>query len=345
MKKQVYEYENGEFKVSNNITEKRVLVTHVDLDGAGCAVVALLACDLSEIYYCGNGYDIDNTVMSLINEYKSGMYSRLDIIIADNSVSESVAIELNDLTKEEPNFSVQLFDHHKSARWMDAYDWAVIDVNECGTTLLFKNYRNTLSSRYTDAAYDRIGTFCNDVKCRDLWLWEEEHNNMANIHNEYMYMLGIEKYVATIANNIRSNKYDIISENDMKLVEQAIAKKNKYVQNHINDFYTKDILAGDKTTPQNCPRYRVAYTFANQYISELGNAICKAHDDIDICAMIVPTRGEYGAVELRATKDNVDLAPLAKALGGGGHKHAAGFPLKKDFAEGIINSFAEMMSV
>lgn len=335
MKKAIYNLENGYF--TNKGSKCRVvLVTHNDLDGAGCAVVNLFN-DGSETYFCSNGKDTDDTVLKLIDEYKEDefKYKYFHLWIADNSVSEEVAAELDRLGTNNSNFFPMIFDHHKSAESLARYDWVTIDTTECGTTLLYNYFASDMSDDYNEGVMQLLNEFCNTVKDRDLWLWENNGNKNANIYNESMRIIGIEEYVMRTANNIMSRKC-IISADDEKAALDAIAEKDKYVEEHSDNYFKESVLI------DNCG-YQVAFTFASRYVSELGNAICSKHNDIDICAIICTNRGEYGTVELRATKDYVDLAPIAKGLGGGGHKHAAGFPLKKGFREDVVGILADMM--
>jgi len=67
---------------------------------------------------------------------------------------------------------------------------------------------------------------------------------------------------------------------------------------------------------------KVALVFADRYVSELGNRICEEYD-IDFVALFnLPVN-----VGLRTAKDDVNVADIAKFLGGGGHPKAAGFPV------------------
>ena len=331
MKKAMYEKsKRGDGYVMAAGPERDVLVTHTDLDGAGCAVVALLA-GTNEIYFCNNGKDIDDTVTTILDEYEHEGGS-LSLTIADNSVSKEVAERIDNIYDRDCDyFEPMLLDHHKSALWLDEYCWACIDTNECGATLMYNH-----NVCYDESVAKMLNEFCNTVKDHDLWLWEEKGNQNANIYNESMRILGIQEYVLRTANNITDGNY-IISSDDERDALNMIAEKDKYVEEHSDNYFKDSVTIAGR-------EYQVAFTFASKYVSELGNAICNKHDDIDICAIICTHRGEYGTVELRATKDDVDLAPIAKGLGGGGHKHAAGFPLKKDFAESTIGVFANMMS-
>lgn len=333
MKKMMYKQNDNGTGFTVAKPERCVLVTHNDLDGAGCAVVALLT-GVYEMYFCSNGKDIDDTVTAILDEYENEGGS-LILTIADNSVSKEVADRIDNMHFNYEYFEPSLLDHHASALWLqDEYEWACIDTSECGTTMMYNDiFERTF---YDENIKNMVKEFCNTVKDRDLWLWEEKGNQNANIYNESMRILGIQEYVLRTANNITDGNY-IISADDERDALNMIAEKDKYVEEHSDNYFKDSVTIAGR-------EYQVAFTFASKYTSELGNAICEKHDDIDICAIICTHRGEYGTVELRATKDDVDLSPIAKGLGGGGHKHAAGFPLKKDFAESTIGVFANMMS-
>ena len=67
--------------------------------------------------------------------------------------------------------------------------------------------------------------------------------------------------------------------------------------------------------------------FANKFISELGNRLCKLHPEIDFVAMIDV---ESCTVSYRTTRDDIHLGQdVAKLFGGGGHPKAAGSPFDK----------------
>ena len=71
------------------------------------------------------------------------------------------------------------------------------------------------------------------------------------------------------------------------------------------------------------------YVFAEKYVSELGNRLCKLHPEIDFIVMI-----DMGnkTVSYRAVKEDIDLGKdVAQLFGGGGHPKAAG----SEFSENV----------
>lgn len=67
--------------------------------------------------------------------------------------------------------------------------------------------------------------------------------------------------------------------------------------------------------------------FADKYISELGNELCKLNKELDYIVIVnMSTR----SVSYRTIKDNIDVGMIAKEHGGGGHPKAAGAKIKFD---------------
>lgn len=311
-----------------------VLFTHTDLDGAGCAVVYAHYHDIAEIHYCNNGDDINNAVREFIAKAIIDKDTKYSVVIADQSVNEEVACMIDECVNNNDNIGLLLVDHHESALWLNKYEWARVDTTMCGTTLLLKHYSNIASYKYENKVLNRYAI---DVEDRDLWRWESKKNMNSLFHHKLLCKYGIINYVIRISRRIDTG-VNIITDKECSDIQIDIDSMNAYVNSNINNYIKDKITVGDNT-------YYVAFTFASAHVSELGNAICTEHNDIDICCIICVNRGEHGSVELRSVKDDVDLSVIAKALGGGGHIHAAGFPLTEDFMKGIIGSFSNMMSI
>ena len=66
----------------------------------------------------------------------------------------------------------------------------------------------------------------------------------------------------------------------------------------------------------------VRFVFADRFVSELGNKLCKMHPEIDFVAMIDI---DGCTVSYRTVKEDIDLGKdVASLFGGGGHPKAAG---------------------
>lgn len=78
--------------------------------------------------------------------------------------------------------------------------------------------------------------------------------------------------------------------------------------------------------------------FADKYISELGNELCKLNRELDYIAIV---NMSTCSVSYRTIRDDIDMGMIAKKYGGGGHPKAAGskFDVYKvtKFLDGLLD--------
>ena len=83
------------------------------------------------------------------------------------------------------------------------------------------------------------------------------------------------------------------------------------------------------------PGYTVGITFADKYISELGNKLCELHPELDFVVLI---NMSTLAVSYRTVKDDLDLSDIAKRFGGGGHPKASGSRFDASIVNDMLNN-------
>ena len=77
------------------------------------------------------------------------------------------------------------------------------------------------------------------------------------------------------------------------------------------------------------------FVFADRYVSELGNRLCKMHPEIDYVAMIDI---DGCTVSYRTVKEDIDLGKnVASLFGGGGHPKAAGSEFSQSIKLKVID--------
>lgn len=304
-----------------------LLFTHTDLDGAGCAVLAKVIFDniknKLDIVYCR--YD---DIEQKIKEYDLTQYDK--VFITDLSVSEQFAEELNEHNNNYHN--VVLLDHHKTALHLNKYAWAHVvthrdNIPTCGTSLFF-NYLlehyifpmgndifndeftvNRLSSNVLNSMW----RFVNLVRAYDTWEWMDCPD--AKALNDLFGIMGMIYFVNEMFNIItitgfKLNSYDMLINIYRNRMQEYINKKK-------NEIITKEIDG-----------YKVGVVFAENYISDLGQALV---DDFDYVVIIRPD-----GMSFRTNKD-IDLSEIAKRYGGGGHKGAAGAVITDEQRNKIID--------
>ena len=117
------------------------------------------------------------------------------------------------------------------------------------------------------------------------------------------------------------NNYPIFDDKDILKLDIEQENIDNYVVQKDETLIVKDNLF---------PKYTVGITFADKYISELGNKLCELHPELDFVILINMTSL---TVSYRTVK-NIDLSAIAKKYGGGGHPKASG----SNFNISIINN-------
>lgn len=313
------------------------LFSHTDLDGIGCAILAYLAFGKEnvDVEYCG--YDnIDAKIMELLGNKE--LYDSYDaIFITDISVSDEVALEIEDLVFLEPG-KIKLFDHHATALRLDrAYIWAEVKVCDPDTgrktsgTELFYCFLEDCGyfvARVSLAEHN-IRRFVEIVRDYDTWRWKEVFGDKGIVCkevNDLLYIYGREEFIDWCMRAfIRpTGLFPIFGPIETALLEQ----KQKDI-----DFY---IAQKDRQLVKMEDQFGYTYglVFAERYFSELGNKLSELHPELDYIAMIDIADGK---VSYRTVKDDLDLGcEIAHSFGGGGHRKAAGSVFDVDLVREMV---------
>lgn len=296
------------------------LFTHTDLDGVSCEILGRIAFEEDiDVVRCGYG-NIDDKVEEFINSDEE--YDKL--FITDISVNKEIADKLLSISDK-----VILLDHHKTALWLNEYSYALVQVEDesigkmCGT-YLFYEYLKKNHKEFDDTPALKL--FIDYVRMYDTWEWKEKYDNIIPKRlNDLMYIDGPNEFIDKMVYRLGNNLFILDDTDLMKLqIEQTyinsyIAQKNETLM--IND----DLFPG----------YTVGITFADKYISELGNELCELHPELDFVILI---NMSTLTVSYRTVKDNLDLSDIAKGFGGGGHPKASGSRFDISIVNDMLNN-------
>lgn len=315
------------------------LFTHTDADGVGCGVVAnvVFGVENVSIEYC-DYQEINNKIMHFINGKGYSKYDR--IFITDISVNEHVASEIDKLFNKGIGF--QLVDHHATALWLyEKYPmWCEVRVKESnlfpelepnrekvessGTTLFYKFLRNKNIPKVN--SNPNLKAFAETIRKYDTWNWHKIYkDDHPKRLNDLLYIVGREKFVERFS----VNPLPIFTDTELTLLEIEQHRINKYIWYKKQDVKFDWITVGGRY-------YHVAYVFAEQNTSLLGNAIAEEHkDSIDFVILIDIGNNK---VSLRGIHSDIRLGvDVARHFGGGGHDMASGFELNKNLLSGIFS--------
>jgi len=285
------------------------LFTHIDLDGVGCSILAKLKFgdENVDITYCNNPKDANEKVKEFW--LSENLFDYDKVYITDISISDKLAELINSYVIN-PSYKLpelKLLDHHKTALNLNKYNWCNVIVDdkhpECGTSLFCKEINST-----TQTSRDE---FVETVRRYDNWLWETPYKDeVPKKYNNLLYILGKDKFIDDVIYKIKANDMsltytdNLLLEIEQRQIETYIKSKNKKLQ------IRTDLFDG----------YTVGVVFAERYVSELGNSLCKLNPKIDFVCII--TNGNK--VSYRTIKDNIDVSQIADKFGGGGHTKASG---------------------
>lgn len=289
------------------------LFTHTDLDGVGCAIVAKL--------FYGNDVDVEYCNYDDVNEkveeflLGSSKHSYDKIYITDISVNEDVA----NIIEQEVKNKTLLLDHHKTALWLNKYDWVKVQEEDeelkqktSGTYMLFKEFYDS----------GKIRELSDTIRRYDTWIWKEENDLIPKKLNDLYYIYGREIFINKMLEYCNNFGIELINYEDEFLLDLKQKEIDSYLESK-NKSIIKTNLFG----------YKVGIVFAERFHSEIGNRLCEINPDINLVVII---NIDY-SVSYRTIKD-IDLSLIAKKFGGGGHPKSAGSPIPQDLKMEIIKN-------
>lgn len=278
-----------------------ILITHNDLDGVGCAVLFSAVMERTGKEYRCYFEDYRTVNERIIQVLASKPHK---ILLTDISPDEKVA-ELLDKS----GIPIHLFDHHRTALWLNSYPWANVDTSYCATRLLYDHIKRTWDGV---TMYKHFVYLVNDW---DMWLHEYETSKMLNT---FLTAIGKERFVKRFLND----PWPIFNSNEEMIIEVELERKEEYVQKAV-----------EKAKIYN---NNYAVTIAEKYKSEIGEKLLQ----LAPIAVIIDPRED--TVSLRSKDDKHDVSEIAKKFGGGGHPRAAGFELPKG---SVLDTLANMVNL
>ncbi|MED4026357.1 oligoribonuclease [Priestia megaterium] len=288
------------------------LLSHTDLDGVGCGILAKLAFgDRIKIRY--------NSIASLNREvewFLENEERNTHLFITDLSVNEENEKRLEEFYQT--GGKVQLLDHHKTALHFNEYEWGhvVVEDNEgslASGTSLFYEY---LIENELIQNSNTVDEFVELVRQYDTWEWEKNNNQEAHRLNALFFLISIDEFEEKMVNRLQNSDHFFFDEFEQKILDMEEDKVERYIRRKRRELVQTSI--GD---------YLAGIVYAESYHSELGNELGKEYPHLDYIAML-----NMGGkrISLRTIHDHVDVSEVAGHYGGGGHAKAAGCSLTNE---------------
>lgn len=265
-----------------------------------------------------------NEINDKVSEFIKSESQDYDMIfITDISVNENVTKEI----EEHISDKTVLIDHHPTAKWLNKYKWATVEESEVSINPNEEYLKASGTSLFYSYLWENYGLnnellfeLAEKIRRYDTWEWATKYNDIhAKQLNDLLYIVGRDNFVNRFVNDpsieLRDNEKFLLN------IEQD--RIDNYIKKKAENLRRVNIL-----------NYKAGVVFAEQYNSELGNALAKQNPDLDFIAIINMASNK---VSYRGIKDDIDLGKdVAKIFSGGGHPKAAGSQFDEELTSELI---------
>lgn len=294
---------------------KRLLVTHVDLDGAGPIILydlfpRLLKFD--RIICKDYGFEQDSSEYEFLTTFE-------EIIFVDMSIPELTyeSLKLNGI-------KVLFYDHHESSSWLSLKEGiGVWDNTRCGTKIFWEEYVRPQLKRYIpmiDYVVDLIDAY-------DCWrtndpLWKEAKNLNSVFYGLKDYrepdeIKALQKFLDITQSKITRGIKWFWTEREKVAIDRANAREKE----------VKDAALQTMKVRKDKEGLTFAIFKAPSKISLVCSSILDERPELDYIICINTYGESLGKLSFRSKKEDFDLNSLACAKG---HIGAAGGSLSEE---------------
>lgn len=223
---------------------------------------------------------------------------------------------------------VLVFDHNESALKYNKYDFVNIIPSEnneetCATCIFYKYLMQNNMLKSTPI----IDTFCELVRRHDVGIWKNYNDTRPRELSLLLEGLERDKYISIIYTKLKHSKNFNFNKLERYIIESQKRKVDQKVDQYLENMIIKKI--GD---------YKAGIVFiAYEYRNEVAQYL-RDHKERYCLDFIVMIAMENKSVSFRNINPNVNLKPIAEALGGRSHFGAAGADIADEDIPRIINA-------
>jgi len=307
-------------------------LTHHDLDGFGCSVVAQnlnpqAGYRLQVVGYAGSKLPVDDAVDAIIDVLDKDV--KPSLLITDIAPSEAVCARLE---KHRDRFhELLVLDHHKTTQDLPKhFPWVQHATSSCGTmlTLTWFMHANRVPQSRT---LEELCSFSYAVDAYDRWQLGSPHRRRGEGLNMLTKFMGDQEFVKRFAER---------PDYDFSEIGRAVLG---FLQAQ------RDRLIDSVLLSTNSSRFRYdpaghCFTFLllSEYGNEIADKLLNLYPELDYVAFGAPFGG---GMSLRAREGGeLDVSAIAQRHDpkGGGHATSAGFPF--DFLRAIREAAIDKLS-
>ncbi|ALC81237.1 MULTISPECIES: DHH family phosphoesterase [Bacillus] len=298
------------------------LLSHTDLDGVGCGILAKLAFGKKVKVRYNSISGLNHEVERFLEAGEKNTF----LLITDLSVNQENERQLDRFYQK--GGKVQLIDHHQTALHFNEHEWGYVSVeDESGrlnsATSLFYEY--LIKHEYLEPS-NAVSEFVELVRQYDTWEWEKNDNQEALRLNSLFFLVSIDEFEEMMVSRLATNDHFFFDEFEERILDMEENKIERYIRRKRRELVQ---------TPLG--EYFAGVVYAESNTSELGNELGKDYPHLDYIA-IINIGGKR--MSFRTIHDHVDVSQVAGQFGGGGHAKASGSLLTDEaYQQYVIETF------
>lgn len=309
-----------------------LLLTHNDMDGSGPVIILKSLFQDVSVEHCTNS-NMSTIIHNRVTDPNAR--DKYDaIIVCDISCNTHDAAVIDRCTTKP---DLLLFDHHRTAKLLNGYSWAVVseiatsdssrmsyysDVEtlaplSSATALLYDyiQFYGLDETRFIDT--DKLRLLVHMISAWDTWEWHDvfgDDESYKNL-NSLFHIWGAERFERKMCERVRNANLSIFTAEDKEWLDVERDRVNEHLEYIKTAINTGTITAGGKV-------YTAAFCFTDKYLSDTFICMRTEYPDLDLYII------NYGrGMSVRSVKPEISTADFVKAYGGGGHPGAGGFSI------------------
>lgn len=319
-------------------------LSHTDLDGHSCHVVASKFIENTKLYNANYGAEVSVKLRQICQDIFTSCKKndQVLLLITDLNLTSQECDFIEQECEKLSNFGIdielKLLDHHISGKEQaGAHKWYGLDIEKSATKLTFEYF----CARFPSVAIEKeFELFVRSVNAVDIWLDNDDFFEFGKVFmrlvleakeiNRTMFSSDHAKYRAELlkkalcflaAENLE-NKHIELDDSVHKLRKEYLSggKENNTIDNLTSSFIIGLLSQRKNQMSISIRDKKGIFTTGLGNVSVVANSFLKANDDFDF---VLDISGK-GNVSLRSNgKANVcDIA--RDYFGGGGHINASG---------------------
>lgn len=322
-----------------------LLLTHIDMDGSGPAIILKTLYPAIQVQHCGNG-EMSDIIEHAVTDPTARPENCTVIIVCDISCTQAAADRINTALPKS-GVKLILLDHHKTALHLNDYDWAVVSPTAPSDTMRKEYYNNytdytpltsgtallldylnyaELLQKNDEKRMKQLLSLTHMISAYDTWEWNDLFKaDLPKQFNDIFLIYGVKRFEERMTTRVLYCD-ELITEFDKDMLAIEQDHVNEAVADDAKHIKEKDLTIDGRT-------YHCVISLSSENMAAMFLYMKTEYPDADLYII------SYGTgISIRTVKPDIDVSAITLRRGGGGHPGAGGFKISEDVQTQFILS-------